>query len=181
MRHHPTLARGTVVVLVALTGLLLAPLGATAADRPFGVIDSQRIVAEYDAARDAQEQYQKFLQDLEKEVADRERELQRMAEEIESQKLLLGEEALRARLQDFEKQRGSYFQFREQVEERAEQEYKAKIDPIIRQVKTIAERIGKEEGYGIVIDSAALTVLYLDPDVDLTNQVLSALARGAED
>jgi Skp family chaperone for outer membrane proteins len=48
-------------------------------------------------------------------------------------------------------------------------------------VKTVAERIGKESGFGIVIDSAAFTVLYIDPDVDLTNEVLAALARGDRD
>jgi outer membrane protein len=158
----------------------LAPATALALDKPFAVIDSERIVEEYDAARDAREQYQKFLSDLEKEIADRERDLQRMAEEIESQKLLLGEEALEAKLQDFEDEKASYFQFREQIEQRAEREYSDKIDPIIDQVKTIAERIGKEEGFGVIIDSAALTVLYIDPDVDLTNKVLTALARGDE-
>jgi Skp family chaperone for outer membrane proteins len=83
-------------------------------------------------------------------------------------------------MQEFEDEKSKYFQFREQIDQRAEQEYKDKIDPIIDQVKTIAERIGKEDGYGIIIDSAALTVLYLDPDVDLTNKVLAALARGDE-
>jgi outer membrane protein len=174
MRWRPLLAAAI------LSSVLLAPASGLAQNRPFGVIDSQRIVQEYDAARDAQEQYQKFLKDLESEIADRERELQRMAEEIESQKLLLGEDALQAKMQEFEDEKSKYFQFREQIDQRAEQEYKDKIDPIIDQVKTIAERIGKEDGYGIIIDSAALTVLYLDPDVDLTNKVLAALARGDE-
>jgi outer membrane protein len=176
----PIRSGGAIALGLAMLSGILAPAAALALDKPFGVIDSQRIVQEYDAARDAQEQYQNFLRDLEKEIGDRERDLQRIAEEIESQKLLLGEEALQARMQEFEDEKARYFQFREQIDQRAEQEYKAKIDPIIDQVKTIAERIGKEEGFGIIIDAAALTVLYVDPDVDLTNQVLAALARGEE-
>ena len=57
--------------LITLSGLiLLSALGgvALADTKPFGVIDSQRIVTEYDAARDAQEQYAKFLRELEKEI-----------------------------------------------------------------------------------------------------------------
>lgn len=159
---------------------VLAPGLAAAADRPLGVIDSQRIADEYDAARDAQEQYQKFLRELELEVTDREKQLTGMAEEIESQKMLLGEDALATKIQQFEQKRAEYFQFREGIDQRAEQEYTAKITPILDQVKTIVERIGKERGYGLIVDSAALAVLYIDPDFDLTDEVLAGLARGKE-
>ena len=168
-----------VLALTLVIGLLANT--AAAADKPFGVVDSQRIVEEYPVARDAQEQWQKYVRDLEREIAEKERNLQRMIEEIESQKMLLGEDALQARLQELEQQKADYFRFREQSDERVQREYQDKIGPIIDQVKTVTERIGKEEGYGIVIDSAAFTVLYLDPDVDLTNRVLAALARGDSD
>ena len=165
--------------LVAALALCL-PAAAVAADRPLGVIDSQRIADEYDAARDAQEQYQKFLRELELEVTDREKELTGMAEEIESQRMLLGEDALATKVQAFEKKRAEYFQFREGIDQRAEQEYNAKMKPILDQVKTIVERLGKEQGYGLIVDAAALGVVYIDPDFDLTDQVLTALARGDE-
>jgi len=169
-----------------LTGLLLVlvvassaiPGAALAADRPLAVVDSQRIAEEYEAARDAQEQYQKYLRELELEVAEREKELTNLAEEIESQRMLLGEDALATKMQQFEKMRADYFTFREGIDQRAEAEYTQKITPILDQIKTIVERIGKEEGYGLVIDSAALAVLYLNPDYDLTNDVLAALVRG---
>jgi len=163
-----------------LTALLLlsAPLTAQAADKPLAVVDSQRIAEEYEAARDAQEQYQKFLRELEKEVADKEKDLAALAEEIESQQMLLGEDALKIKMQNFEQQRADYFEFRETIDQRAEDEYNNKITPILDQVKTIVERIGKEEGYGLIVDSAALAVLYIDTDYDLTDAVLAALARG---
>ncbi len=165
--------------LIAISWLL--PSAAHAAkEKPLGVVDSQRIVDEYEAASDAREQYEKFLRDLEKEIGDKEIELQRQAEEIESQRMLLGEDALAAKMQEFEDARAEYFRFREQADQRAEQEYKDKIGTIIDQVKTITERIANEEGFGIVIDSAALTVLYVDSAVDLTDKVLAALVRGEE-
>ncbi len=160
---------------------LLAPLGAAAKEaKPLAVVDSERIVQEYGVARDAQAQYQKFLQGLEQDISDREKDLQRAAEQIESQRMLLGEDALRAKMQEFESQKADYYQFRQGLEGRAEGEYKAKIQPIIDQVKLIAERIGKEQGYGIIVDAASLTTLYIDADVDLTDEVLTALVSGTE-
>jgi outer membrane protein len=175
----------TKTTLAGLLGILLltAAVGpaAAASDKPFAVIDSQRIVDEYSAAKDAQEQYQRFLQDKEQEIVDMERDLQLMAEAIESQKMLLGEDALRTKVEEFESEKQKYFNLRESIDSQAEEEYKKKIQPIIDQVKLIVDRIGKEEGYGIVIDAAGLTVLYLDADVDLTDKVIETLVRGVEE
>ena len=168
------------VALVLLVVGATWPTIAQAEEKALAVVDSQRIAEEYEAARDAQEQYQKFLQELELEVGEREKVLTAMAEEIESQKMLLGEDALQTKMQAFEQKRAEYFQFRESVDQRAEAEYKLKITPILDQIKTIVERLGKENGYGIVVDSAALAVLYIDTDYDLTNEVLAALVRGDE-
>ncbi len=167
------------LALTMLASVLLVDT-AQAADRPLGLVDGQRIMDEYEAARDAYEQYQKFLQELEIEVAEREKALTALMEEIESQKLLLGQDALATKMQAFEQQRAEYFQFREGIDARAENEYKAKISPILDQVKTIVERIGKEKGYGLIVDSSTLSVMFKDDDYDLTNDVLAALARGED-
>lgn len=165
------------VALVA--GFLLAAAVAGAAElRPLAIIDSQKIAEEYEAARDAQEQYQKFIRELEREVTEKEKALTALMEEIESQKLLLGQDALATKTQQFERQRAEYFQFRESIDQRAESEYKTRIQPILDQVKTIVERLGKERNYGLILDSAAVSVLYVNPEFDLTNDVLQALVRG---
>ncbi len=74
----------------------------------------------------------------------------------------------------------SYFQFREGIDARAETEYNAKISPILDQVRTIVERIGKEKDYGLIVDSSTLSVMFKNDDYDLTNEVLTALARGED-
>ena len=171
--------RLALVAVTMVTAALLATGTARAAElRPLAIIDSQRIAEEYDAARDAQEQYQKFIRELEREVADKEKALTALMEEIDSQKLLLGQEALATKTQQFERQRAEYFQFREGIDTRAEAEYKTRIQPILDQVKTIVERLGKERNYGLILDSAAVSVLYVNPEFDLTNDVLQALVRG---
>lgn len=164
--------------LMLVVGILMPRLSVAADDKPLAVVDSQRIAEEYEAARDAQEQYQKFMHDLELEAGEKEKALTAMAEEIESQKMLLGEDALATKVQAFEQKKAEYFQFRDGLDERAQAEYKARFAPIMDQITTIVERIGKEKHYGLVVDSSSLVVLYIDPAYDLTNDVLAALARG---
>lgn len=171
------LTRMSRAALVAMV-LLAATVAGAAELRPLAIIDSQRIAEDYEAARDAQEQYQKFIRELEREVTEKEKALTALMEEIESQKLLLGQDALATKTQQFERQRAEYFQFRESIDQRAESEYKTRIQPILDQVKTIVERLGKERNYGLILDSAAVSVLYVNPEFDLTNDVLQALVRG---
>ena len=178
MKFSPVVAG---LALLILAPMVLQPATASAEDfKPVAIVDSQRIAEEYEAARDAQEQYEKFLQELKREVEDKETELAAMVEEIESQKMLLGEDALATKMQAFEKKRADYFQFRDGIDARAENEYKVKISPILDQVKTIVERLGKEKKFGLIIDSAALGVLYIESEYDLTDDVLLALAKGED-
>jgi len=178
-RNALRLIQGALALLL-VSAVLVPGIAVAEDDKPLGVIDSRRIMEEYEAAKDAQAQYQKFLRELEIEVTEKEKEITNLMEEIESQKLLLGEEALRAKLQVFEQKKAEYFTFQESIEQRAEAEFNAKVTPITEQIITIVERLGKEKGFGLIIDRATLNVLYLDEDFDLTNDVLSALAKGEE-
>jgi len=161
--------------------LLLAQAAAPARAgdvKPIGVIDSQRIVQEYGAARDAQEQYQKFVQDLQQQISDKEKEIQLKMEELDSQRMLLTPDVLKTKTEELDKLKSDYFDLRQRAETQADQEFKKRIQPIIDQVKVIAERIGKEEGYGLIVDSSSMTTVYIDPEVDLTDKVLQALVAG---
>ncbi len=165
--------------LALVIGMVVAATAALAAEpRPMAVINSERIAQEYPAMRDAQEQYQKFVQDLERELSLKEKALSAAIEELDSQQLLLGKDALATKTQQLEKQKAEYFQFREAAEQKAEAEGRARMQPILDQVKTIVERLAKERGLGMVVDSAAMTVLYVDPQLEITNDVLQALVRG---
>jgi len=166
------------VVAALLAGLTVAGAARAADLKPIGVIDSQRIVQEYGAAKDAQEQYQKFVQDLQQRISDKEKEIQVKMEELDSQRMLLGEDALRAKTEELDKLKTDYFDMRQKSDSQAEQEFKKRIQPIIDQVKLIAERIGKEEGYGLIVDSSSMTTVYIDKSIDLTDKILEALVKG---
>ncbi len=165
--------------LALVTGFLVAATAAHAVDmRPMAIINSARIAQEFPAMKDAQEQYQKFVQGLERELSVKEKALSTAAEEIESQRLLLGKDALATKMQAFEKLKADYFQFQESANQRADAEEKTRLQPIADQVRNIVERLSKERNLGLVIDSAGLSVVYVDAQLDLTNEVLQALVRG---
>lgn len=163
------------IVLFGATGL------AFAADKPFGVIDTMEIFEKYEGAQDATRQWENFQDDVNREIEDRTRAFQRLQEEFESQKMLLGPSARDAKAQELDQAKAEFLQFQRQIEVRVQQEYREISEPIINQIKILAENIGRDEGFGIIIDSSAMAVLYLDPDVDLTGKVLTALVSGDQE
>jgi len=171
-------ARLSVPLVLALGVLMIAPQPVRGESKPIALIDSQRLAKEYGAARDASEAHKKFVQDLEREMETKEKTLQRFLEDLDSQKMLLGEAALQQKQLEFQKMRDEYYSFQQQAEEKVALDYKTRIGPILDQVRTIAERLGKEEGFALILDSASLTTIYIDSSVDLTDKVLASLVSG---
>jgi outer membrane protein len=167
-----------VIVLVAAAAL---PGLAGAADKAIAVVNTLRIRDEYQAFKDAEQQVEEVYDDLKKELDEKSRALAIAYENYESQKMLLTPQANEAKVQELEQEKADLNRLQQQSTQRLEQATREHIGPIEDQILTIAERIAKEDDYALVIDVSAMTVLYVDPDVDITDQVLAALARGDDE
>ena len=175
----PHFGVGALAAIMLVAALL--PGLAAAADKGIAVVNTLRIREEYQAFKDAEQQVEEVYDELKKELDEKSRALAIMYENYESQKMLLTPQANEAKVQELEQQKADLNRLQQQSTQRLEQATREHIGPIEDQILTIAERIAKEEGYALIIDVSAMAVLYLDPDVDLTDKVLAALARGDDD
>ena len=78
-------------MIAALLGALAFPNVVLAADLKIGYIDSVRILAEYEVAEEAQQTLDKELKAWEEEAEQMHQEIMAMANELESQRLMLSE------------------------------------------------------------------------------------------
>ena len=166
MKH--TLTRIAVVLIGA------AAMGAVAAaDMKIGFVDVERISRESAPAERASKQ-------LEKEFAPRQQELQRREAHIKELKGQLDREAMtmaetdrRAREQELTRATVEYQrmqrEFREDLSIRRNQEIQGLMERANRVIRKIAEA-GK---FDLIIQDA----VYRDPRIDITDQVLKALAE----
>ena len=176
-----SIRRGQVALLLVMVAAALLPGLAAAADKALAVVNTLRIREEYQAFKDAEQQVEEVYDDLRKELDEKSRALAIAYENYESQKMLLTPEANEAKVQELEQQKADLNRQQQQSNQRLEQATREHIGPIEDQILTIAERIAKEDDYALVIDVSAMAVLYVDSDVDITDQVLAALARGDDD
>ena len=148
----------------------------------FGYVNSQQILAEYKEAQDAQKKFDEINAAWEAEGLEMQQRLQELADELESQSLLLSEQRKREKeteaqnlltqLQSFQQQKwgqnGEAFQ--------KEQELMA---PIVETIREVIKKIGEAEDFTYIFDSVAGNIVYVSEDQeDLTEKVIEELNKG---
>jgi len=172
--------------LLALCTLLLlvVNVGVARAEQKIGVVDSQRIFNEYDKAREAENVFQEEMRDWATELEGMESDLIQLQEQLRTQALLLSKEKLDEMQRDLERQRQAYEGRRQEILDPqtglAVARNEELVRPINEQVSTVVERLGAEGDYSIVLDIATVNAFYVDDEIDLTDQILAALADGQE-
>lgn len=163
---HSTLT----VIAVALMGMAQSVV----AETRIGFVNSDRVMREASPAVRAQ-------QKLEKEFEKRDQEMQRMAKDLQSLQEDLErnsatmaegdrrnkERAFNDLNRDFQRKQR---EFREDLNQRRNEELASVLDKANRAVKTIAEA----EKYDIILQEA----VYASPRIDITDKVVKALSEG---
>jgi len=163
--------------MALLIGLLLLPAVASAAEG-VAYINSDRIRFEYEGSRDIENQLQASLSDWQSQAREMERGIEEMIGEIEAQRLILSEEALRERELSVQQKRLEFEEFVNQVwgvGGLAAQREAELWQPVFDTINGILQDIGEEGDYQMIFDAAQMGIVYADPSTDLTQQVLDIL------
>lgn len=166
--------------LVLLTAFFLMSSASLFAQGKIVYIDSQKILENYTAFKDAQKQVEDLKATYEKEFQDMQARGQKMVDELESQSLLLSPEKkadkenqireLQAQLEQFYYQKlgpqGELFQENQKL-----------TQPIIDQITKLIQSVGERDGYDLILDKAQGLVLYGKTDMDITQKVLDELDK----
>lgn len=157
------------VLALALMGMMGAAQTASA-DTKFGFVNSERVMRESVPAVRAQQR-------LEKEFGKREQDLQRMSrdlealqKDLESDKLSAADRQSKERTfndlnRDFQRRQR---EFREDLNQRRNEELASVIEKTNRAIKQIAEG----EQYDVILQD----VVYANPRIDITDKVVKALS-----
>jgi outer membrane protein len=174
------------ILPILLLTLALVPAGGPAAradedTAKIGVIDSQRIFAEYQEAKDAEAVFQDEVRQWRDEIEGMEREILSLQEKLRSQQLLLSQEKLdelqsevQQKTQEYERKRLEYFDNTDGLAVKRNQELS---QPINDQITLVVERLGAEGGFDLILDMATINVVYLAEGLDLTDKVLEELEK----
>ena len=163
--------------LLALA-LLAAGADRALAELKIGFVDSDRIFAEYQKTKEAQEAFNREVQDLSKTAKDKKSEIEDLQHKLDQQSPMLSEAKrneqntlLQKKISEYE----SFVQANWGPSGRITKLNEEYLKPIIDRVHAIVAGIGTDEAYSLILDAADGNVVYGDKSLDLTDRVLSEL------
>ena len=170
------------MVLIACLVMLTMPIGVFA--QKLAYVNSQRIIASFKEAQDAQESLDKINKEWEDEAREMQKQLQEQGEALESQSLLLSEERKQEKTQELQNLYLKMQKFQNDKWGQNGELYKKNQEvmaPVIEKVNKAIKKVGEEEGYDYIFDTIAGNILYASPSqTDLTDLVLEELEKGLE-
>jgi len=161
---------------------ILATFSFGFAQTKIGYVDSQKIMANFQEAIDAQNKLEEIRSAYQAEYEGKVREYQEMAQEIESQSLLLSEEKKKEKLRLLQDKATEIDQYKfEKLNPEGGEFYRKNQElfkPVLEKINAVIQKIGKVEEYDYIIDASSGALLHALPKYDLTDQVLEELNRG---
>jgi outer membrane protein len=148
----------------------------------FGYVDSQRILQEYQEAVDAQNKLEEIRNQYQAEYDNKVKEYQTLAQEIESQSLLLSEEKKQEKMRQLQEKAVEIDKYKyDKLNPEGGEFYKRNQElfkPVIDKINTVIKKIGTVEEYDFIVDASSGALLHAAPKYDLTSQVLEELNKG---
>lgn len=158
-------------VLVALCLSLAAP-GAAMAEVRIAVVDFQDALSRITEGATAMARLEGVRDEKMRAMEKKRQELAALQTEIRNQSAILSEAALTAKQEDFLRKQAEFQQAAMQAEQDLQNSYLAMMDEFFGKLSAVAEEIGREKGYNIVLESNESGVVYVLGVDDITEELI---------
>ncbi len=165
-----------IVALMLVGGLLTT---ATAAQK-IGFVNSDRILAEYKDAVEAQEKLDVEAKKLQGEYQQMLMKLDSLKKSYDQQKMLMSESRRQAKEEEMVKLQQQIQVYQQQKlgpQGEIYQKQNEIVGPILEKVKKVIKEVATEQNYDFVFDTVAGNILYAEPVHDITDDVIYQLER----
>ena len=142
-------------------------------------MDSESIMKQLPEAQDAQKKIDILIQNWKDEIADMEKDWKAKFDTYDKRKLIMSDQSraqAEKELQDLDKRIMDYRTSKFGQNGELSKKQMEAVKPIQDKVYTAVEELASEGGYGIIFDkSGSLTMLYSNPKLDKSDEVLDKL------
>jgi outer membrane protein len=158
--------------VLLLTLLLLGAVSAQAADSKIAFIDLQKALNLSVAGKAAKEKITGKVKEYEAIIDKRQKELKKLKDELEKQAVLLSDEARSAKERDYQQKLKEFQRFTKDVQDELKQQDSDYTNRIIEKIVDLVQKVGKQEGYDMVLERNSGGIVYGSDRIDITDQVL---------
>lgn len=154
---------------------LAMPGVAASADFKIGFVDQQKAILSSKEGQIAEKTLSELAQKKQGELEPKQQDLQRLGEELESQKFVLAKEVLEERRLDLVKRQRDLERQVQEAQEEIQIEQRRLVSPLAKRLNEVIQQIGKDKGFHLVLDKSSPGVLYFESGLDITDLVIKKL------
>ena len=172
-----TPSRGPLLAAAAVLALTVpwSALAQGANGHKIGFVDLRKVTFASEEGRKAEKDFRKLAEEKRAEIRPREEALQRLQDEYENQKYVLSQDALQERRLEIMKRTRDLERDMREAEDELQIKQVQLLQPIQKQVVSIVEQLGKEQGFTMIVDKTTQGLLYFNAGQDITDQVIERL------
>src|SRR5262245_5494804 len=170
MKDRRHVGRGSWLGLAMVLGWSLA--SPAAAEVKIGVVDMQRALNECNAGKKAKDQVRAKFEKAQNELKAQREALDRQREAYDKKALVLKEDERRSLEKDLEAKSLDFKRKYEDYQRDLKRTDAELTSGIVEQLYGIVAQLAKEKGYTVVMETSAGGLVYADPSVDVTDEVI---------
>jgi len=158
--------------LLTLGILAALPVMANTAGQNLGYVDLQKALQSVDAGKTAKANLEKEVNAKKADLEKKQQSFQKEAEQFEKKAAILNDSAKAAKQAELQKKYVELQKLAAETQMELQKRERDLTQPIVTELKTIIEGIGKEKNYQLIVEKNEGAVLYAQSGSDLTDQVI---------
>jgi outer membrane protein len=166
MKHVNKLA----LLFIAL--ILLTGRNAYAEDIKIGSVDIVKALNESDAGKKAKADLEFLIKSKQSALDEKGKAIEKMKGEIEKQSSVLSADARKSKEEELEKTIRDYQRLVTDSQNEVKKKEGELTGDILKELRQIVEKLGKDEGYTMILEGGDAQILYKKKEIDLTDIVL---------
>lgn len=169
--------------LIAMTGLMTAPVATQAQDMKIGFVDPRAVLDRMPEMRAVQQRLQNFYERKQSELSQKERELQTEIELYQQKVGVISEQARQNEEERLSEMDTEFRQLQSQAEQELQQQRAQLMSPLLNQIQEAINNVASTKGLDYVLNTTTsggdVIILYVSEEIqneyDITDEVMADL------
>jgi len=135
-----------------------------------GVVDFQRILTESEAGKDIQAQLQKKGREMETDIRELGNEIETLREKLNQETMVMSRKKREEKQRELDIKKYDFQSKQKQYQSQLRELENKLLEKLQTEVFSLAEKIGKKEGYLLIIEKSA--AIYYPSSIDITDRLI---------
>jgi outer membrane protein len=149
----------------------------SAGSHKFGVVDIEKFQEQSKSFQKIKEGLQQKFDSLQKKLDEKKGELIEIEDELKKQSMMLSLDAKEDKAKELEKKRRHFKYLAEDFSQEMKQAQLEARQGLAKELEKVVEKIGKKEGYTLIMEKRTIGLVYFNKALDITDQVIKEYDR----